>query len=64
MSEPYLTDDILSGRHQVTPVGRVGAPKDIADAVAWLVHPDSSHVTGAVLVIDGGQTAVQFIAPE
>ena len=42
--------------------GRIGMPKDIADAVAWLVHPDSSYVTGAVIVIDGGQTAVQFIA--
>jgi NAD(P)-dependent dehydrogenase (short-subunit alcohol dehydrogenase family) len=64
MSEPFLTEDILSGRHKVTPVGRIGMPKDIADAVAWLVHPDSSYVTGAVIVIDGGQTAVQFIASE
>lgn len=36
------------------PVGRVGQPDDIANAVAFLVHPDSSYITGVNLPVNGG----------
>jgi NAD(P)-dependent dehydrogenase (short-subunit alcohol dehydrogenase family) len=36
------------------PVGRIGTPGDVADAVAYLV--DASLVTGAILPVDGGLT--------
>ena len=55
--EPFLTEDLRSGRQVVNPVGRIGEPADIAQAVAWLVHPSSSFVNGAVVVVDGGQSA-------
>jgi NAD(P)-dependent dehydrogenase (short-subunit alcohol dehydrogenase family) len=58
MLEPFLSDDLLSGRQVVNPVGRIGEPVDIARAVAWLVHPSSSFVNGAVVVVDGGQSAM------
>jgi NAD(P)-dependent dehydrogenase (short-subunit alcohol dehydrogenase family) len=58
MTEPSLTDELLSGRQVVNPVGRIGEPADIARAVAWLVHPSSSFVNGAVVVVDGGQSAM------
>jgi NAD(P)-dependent dehydrogenase (short-subunit alcohol dehydrogenase family) len=58
LTEPFLTDDLLSGRQVVNPVGRIGEPADIARAVAWLVHPASSFVNGAVVVVDGGQSAM------
>ena len=38
------------------PVGRFGAPEDIANAVLYFVSPDSSFVTGQVIAIDGGMT--------
>jgi NAD(P)-dependent dehydrogenase (short-subunit alcohol dehydrogenase family) len=57
MLEPYLSDDLRSGRQVVNPVGRIGEPADIARAVAWLVDPASSFVNGAVVVVDGGQSA-------
>jgi NAD(P)-dependent dehydrogenase (short-subunit alcohol dehydrogenase family) len=58
MSAPYLTQDILTGRQRFNLVGRVGEPEDIGRAVAWLCAPETSYVTGAVLVVDGGQTAM------
>lgn len=36
------------------PVGRVGQPADIANAVSFLVHPDSSYITGINLPVNGG----------
>ena len=58
MSAPYLSDDVLTGKQRFNMVGRVGEPEDIAGAVAWLVHPASTYVTGAVIAVDGGQTAM------
>jgi NAD(P)-dependent dehydrogenase (short-subunit alcohol dehydrogenase family) len=40
-----------------TPMGRFGAPQDLAGAVVWLVSDASSFVTGAVIPVDGGFSA-------
>lgn len=43
------------------PMGRFGAPEDVAKAVAFLASPAASYITGTNLVIDGGYTKrVQF----
>ncbi|MET9494989.1 SDR family NAD(P)-dependent oxidoreductase [Streptomyces sp. NPDC006552] len=47
--------DVLAGLY---PLGRVGEPEDIAAAVAFLASADAAWVTGAVLPVDGGITAV------
>jgi NAD(P)-dependent dehydrogenase (short-subunit alcohol dehydrogenase family) len=39
-----------------TPVGRVGTPQDIGDAVLYLVSPLADFVNGESLVVDGGAT--------
>jgi NAD(P)-dependent dehydrogenase (short-subunit alcohol dehydrogenase family) len=36
------------------PLGRAGAPEEIATAIAWLLSPDASYTTGAVLRVAGG----------
>src|SRR5690242_5716346 len=42
---------------QSTPMRRTGQPSEVADAVLWLCSPASAFVTGAVIPIDGGQSA-------
>jgi NAD(P)-dependent dehydrogenase (short-subunit alcohol dehydrogenase family) len=39
------------------PIGRVGNPEEIANAVVWLFSDRASFVTGAAIPVDGGLTA-------
>ena len=50
---------------QRIPLRRVGQPEDVAAAVAFLASEDARHITGAQLLIDGGQTLQSWSnAPE
>jgi len=45
------------GATKLPPLGRLGAPADIADAVLFLASSQSSFITGITLQVDGGGTA-------
>lgn len=40
------------------PLGRIGNPEEIARAVGWLLDPDQSWITGQVVRLDGGLSAL------
>lgn len=40
-----------------TPMGRVGEPEEVAEAVVWLCSDAASYVTGIAMPVDGGYTA-------
>jgi len=58
----YVDTDILAGdsaekraqRENEVPLQRVGSPEDMASTVSFLVGPDSSYITGAILHVNGG----------
>ena len=49
---------------RITPLGRSGEGRDIADAALWLASDESSFVTGQAIVVDGGWTGVDARFPE
>jgi NAD(P)-dependent dehydrogenase (short-subunit alcohol dehydrogenase family) len=46
--------DLVVSRHAL---GRLGVPREVADAVVFLASDESSFMTGSELVVDGGYTA-------
>lgn len=54
-----IKDDPLRRRQleQRIPAGRFGRPEEVAEAVAWLLSPQSGYVNGTVLGVDGGEAA-------
>ena len=57
---PYTEQfgDALDKLMATTPLGRPGTADEVASAIVFLASRRASHITGAVLPIDGGQTIV------
>ena len=51
----HLKPEVLQGIIDNIPVGRLGLPEEIADAVTFLASQDSGFITGANLDVNGGQ---------
>jgi NAD(P)-dependent dehydrogenase (short-subunit alcohol dehydrogenase family) len=49
--------EVLAARIAAHPLGRVGRPEEIADAITWLCSDRSSFVTGTAIPVDGGYAA-------
>jgi NAD(P)-dependent dehydrogenase (short-subunit alcohol dehydrogenase family) len=59
MIDRFTHDDPAARAQLLTtePIGRIGGPAEIADAVVWLCSDRSSFVTGHALAVDGGFVA-------
>jgi NAD(P)-dependent dehydrogenase (short-subunit alcohol dehydrogenase family) len=57
LQAPYLTDAIRKEFETGIPLGRIAQPREIAYVALFLASDESSFMTGAELVVDGGFTA-------
>jgi len=48
----------LSASEAMHPLGRIGEPDEVARALAWLLGPDATWVTGQTIGVDGGLARV------
>ncbi len=56
--EKFGTEVALGKLARQIPLGRVGQPREVANAILFLASDESSFITGAELVIDGGISAM------
>ncbi len=55
MAKPFLRSDALKqASAKQYPLTGINNAKDVADAIAWLLKPESLRITGAILPVDGG----------
>ena len=60
LAEPITGNEAsLKASVALHPLGRIGEPNEVASAIAWLIHPEQSWVTGQVIGVDGGLASLQ-----
>ena len=52
-----LPDEVLAKSREEAALGRLGQAQEIADVIVFLCSEKARHITGQVIVVDGGQTA-------
>lgn len=60
VSQVLSNKDYLDEVYSVTPLGRLGEPKEVSSAVAFLCLPASSYITGQIICVDGGMSINGF----
>jgi len=61
-ADHYGDERALAGVASTIPMGRLASPEDIGSACVMLASPLSSHITGAILDVDGGGEWPAFLA--
>jgi 3-oxoacyl-[acyl-carrier protein] reductase len=52
-----LSQDYIDAIVSTNPMGRIGQPEDVAQAVLYLASPSATYITGTTLYVDGGSLA-------
>ena len=54
--QAHRSPEYIRTMEEAVPLGRLGTPRDVANAVLYLASDDAEYVTGTTIVVDGGQT--------
>ena len=49
-----FSDEEMNCYHNTIPLGRLGKPQDIANAITFLCSEESEYITGSVMHVNGG----------
>jgi len=60
----YIKEGLIKDTRQVTPVGRMVIPEDVAKVVAFLCSEEAFMIRGQTIIVDGGTSIAPFIAGE
>ena len=60
--EDFVEPAFVEAQEKAIPLGRLGQPRDVADAVLFLASDDSKYITGQSIVVDGGQIIPESLA--
>ena len=52
----HRSEAFIKSMEEAVPLGRLGTPRDIANAALFLASDDASYITGTTIIVDGGQT--------
>lgn len=57
IDQPEAADEIMNSITRRLPMGRIGQPEEIGEAIMWLCSDGASFATGVALPVDGGFVA-------
>ncbi len=52
----HRSPDFIRTMEEAVPLGRLGTPRDVANAALFLASDEAAYITGTTIVVDGGQT--------
>jgi 3-oxoacyl-[acyl-carrier protein] reductase len=53
--QAHRSAEFIKSMEAAVPLGRLGTPRDIANAFLFLASDEASYITGTTIVVDGGQ---------
>lgn len=51
----HRSPEFIKGMEDAIPLGRLGSPRDVANAFLFLASDEAAYITGTTIVVDGGQ---------
>jgi 3-oxoacyl-[acyl-carrier protein] reductase len=52
----HRSKEYIKSMEDAIPLGRLGSPRDVANAVLFLASDEAAYITGTTIIVDGGQT--------
>jgi 3-oxoacyl-[acyl-carrier protein] reductase len=54
--QAHRSPEFIRTMEEAVPLGRLGSPRDVANAFLFLASDEAAYITGTTIVVDGGQT--------